>query len=213
MTKTRKVGLIGCLLAGVGLAFGVSGCANIQDYRGKPVGQTTANALKSTGESYSEAGKSFYDLKVGRGLYCTGEGLVKTLGTALTGINDGVEFIVGAGTEGIEYVTSPIPVVKYAGSTLDGLRKTTFDSTFGGETFNDSFNIKKYGEEPLHFLTADFEAASEKHENDLLFIVDGTYKTLIRFGSLASLFAGGGGGGGAGEGPGPTPPDPGGPFF
>lgn len=210
----KKLGLIARILSGVILLTSV-GCASIpiKDYRDKPVGQTTAEAFKSTARSYDKAGKNFVKFKP-QGLFYIGEGLVKTVASIVTGVNDLAELVVGGITEGLEGATARIPGVNSVTSAVDGLRQTTFDSTFGGESFNNSFNIGEYGRNPAHFFTNDYEAAANKHgDNQGAVIADGTLKTIVRFGSIYSIFLGGGEGGEGGEGagaagPGPFPPSP-----
>lgn len=209
----KKLGLIARILGVVAIASQV-GCASmpIRDYRNKPVGQTTIEAMKSTARSYNKAGKNLVKFKP-QGFYYAGEGLVKTVASVFTGVNDLAELVVGGITEGVELATAPIPGVSFVTSSVDGLRQTTFDSTFGGQSFNNSFNIGKYGKNPAHIFTNDYEAAADKHgSNQGAVIADGTWKTIVRFGSFYyAIFGWGGGEGGEGAGaagPGPFPPSP-----
>jgi len=216
-----------------GITIFSSGC--IQNYNGEFVMNPAGRAWTKTGNAYDESGAAFSQLKIGRGFVKGGEGLLRTLGSGVTTVNNTADLAIGCVTAPISYIGGPA-------EWPDDFRKTTLDSFIGGEDFNESFSFA-YWHSPF---TNSFYSAQEHHDKtkgsnsadnrnkitvlnpadsqgktvvidsadnyNTAFYIDGCYKTLIRFLPIVAVAAGGGGGGGGGSGgvigPGPTPVDP-----
>ncbi len=197
--------LIKLLLTGITTVF-ASGC--VENYRGEFVMNPAGRAWTKTGRAYDNSGAAFSQLRVGRGFVKGGEGILRTLGSTVTTVNNTADLAVGSVTTGLEYITEPVPGLCYVGDGIDGFRKTTLDSFVGGEDFNESWSFSE-GHNPL---TNSFYSAEDHHGPGFVAAIDGTYKTLVRFTPLAAVAAGGGGGGEGTPlvtgGPGPGPVDP-----
>ena len=207
ITKTLKKRIKKLTLGAILSAslIGGSGCAELNDYRGKNFGEYPAEVFRSAGEDFS------------RGYVHTA--IPKSIGGVLALVNDFMEFPIRAPFAGLENVAGGVPILKQLGQYPNEFLKVTFNSTYGGETFNEAvadlvnFKGKWYKISLLGTLTRNYRDYTERGKDKSFGkVTAGIYGTVVTIGSLAApaLFMGGGGGGGGGAevGPGPTPPDP-----
>jgi hypothetical protein len=213
--KKKRLGLIGCLLAGGAISFG--GCASFteskwypKDYQNRPVGQYAVESWKKTGEDLSDI-KTVYKAPI------------RMVSSVLATANDAVELPIRGITNALSQATKPIPLFP----AIDYGLNTAFDSVVGGNDFNDSYGrLFNFTEGEIYerfvpgFFTRSYQGVYEraKLEGKLASIpptqklrvgIEGIIKTILK---LLIIPVGGGGGGGGPAGPTPPRPPPRPPF-